>query len=108
MVEINQYDIFWVKLDPTKGSEISKTRPCVIISPNELNKWLKTVLISPLTSKIRNYPFRSSCIINEKKGSIALDQTRSVDKIRITKKMDSLKESEILELKAILHEMLIK
>ena len=108
MVKISQYEVYWVNLDPTIGSEITKTRPCVIVSPNELNKGLGTVLAAPLTSTIRNYPFRSLCTINEKRGSIALDQIRCVDKSRLFKKLAKLNKSEILELKSTLHEMLIK
>jgi len=108
MVKFNQYDVHWVNLDPTIGREITKTRPCVIISPNELNKGLGTVLIAPVTSTIRNYPFRSLCIIKEKSGSIALDQIRCVDKTRLSKKIGKLKKSEISELKSTLHEMLIQ
>ena len=105
---VNQYDVYWVNLDPTVGKEITKTRPCVVISPNELNKGLGTVLISPLTSTIKSYPFRSLCTINDKLGAIALDQTRCVDKSRLFKKLGKLKKSEIHELKSTLHEMLIK
>jgi len=105
---VKQYDVYWVNLDPTVGNEITKTRPCVIISPDELNKGLGTVLATPLTSTVKNYPFRSLCTINEKLGAIALDQTRCVDKSRLFKKLGKLNKSEILELKSTLHEMLIK
>ena len=103
-----QYDVYWVNLDPTIGREIKKTRPCVIVSPNELNKGLGTVLVAPLTSTIKAYPFRSACKIEGKHGAIALDQIRCVDKIRLIKKLGELKAKEITQLKAVLEEMLIK
>ncbi len=108
MVEINQYDIFWANLDPTVGHEIQKTRPCVIISPNELNKGLATVLAAPLTSTIKSYPFRVKCKVSGKMGSIALDQIQCIDKSRLAKKMDQLSTVEISKVKRILEEMLIK
>jgi mRNA interferase MazF len=108
MVEVNQYDVFWVNLDPTIGQEIQKTRPCLIISPNELNKGLGTVLAAPLTSTIKIYPFRVKCTISGKMGSIALDQIQCIDKSRLTKKMDQLSVVEILKVKNTLEEMLIK
>lgn len=103
--EINQYDVFWVILDPTVGSEIAKTRPCVIISPDELNEYLRTVIIAPLTSTVKNYPYRVECTISGKKGSIALDQIRTVDKRRITDLLGHLKQSEIENVKSVLMEM---
>lgn len=108
MVEINQYDIFWANLVPTVGHKIQKTRPCVIISPNELNKGLGTVLAAPLTSTIKSYPFRVKCKVYGKLGSIALDQIRCIDKSRLAKKMDQLSTVEISKVKRILEEMLIK
>lgn len=103
--EINQYDVFWVSLDPTTGSEIAKTRPCIIISPNELNEHLRTVIIAPLTSTIKNYPFRVNCVVGSKHGSIALDQIRVVDKARIRSSMGYLKQAEIESVKSVLMEM---
>lgn len=108
MEMVNQYDIYWVNLDPTIGHEIKKTRPCIIVSPDELNKWLGTVLVAPLTSSIKDYPFRTSCLFNGKSGSIAIDQMRCTDKSRLLKKGGSLTYKEIKELKAVLEEMLIK
>ncbi len=105
---INQYDVIWVNLDPTVGSEIRKNRPCVVISPNELNAGLNTVLVAPLTSTIRKYPFRALCVVQDKNGAIALDQIRCVDKTRLLKKIGKLKKNEVIQLKMILQEMLIK
>lgn len=104
--EISQYGVFWVSLDPTTGSEIAKTRPCIVISPDELNEHLRTAIIAPLTSTIKNYPFRVNCVIGEKHGSIALDQIRTVDKTRIGYPMGRLKQAEIESIKSVLMEML--
>ena len=101
-------EVYWINLDPTVGHEIKKTRPCVIISPNELNRGLGTVLVAPLTSNQKKYPFRSSCKIDGKKGSVALDQIRCTDKSRLIKKMGNLTNKEINgNIKSILEEMLI-
>ena len=104
--EINQYDIFFFLLYPTIGSEIAKKRPCVIISPNELNRHLRTVIIAPLTSTIKDYPWRVDCLVLDKKGSIALDQIRTIDKNRIGNVLGYLKQSEIERIKSVLMEML--
>ena len=78
-----QYDVCWVELDPTQGSEIAKTRPCVVVSPDELNALLNTVVVVPLTSTLRGYPFRVQCVVAGKKGELAIDQIRAVDKSRL-------------------------
>jgi mRNA interferase MazF len=75
--------VYWVDLDPTRGSEIQKTRPCVVVSPDELNAHLRTVLIAPVTSGGRPYPWRVECRIQQKRGRIALDQLRTVDRERL-------------------------
>ena len=89
---VRRFDIFFIELDPTIGSEINKTRPCVIISPDEMNNALNTVIIAPLTSTIRNYPMRINCIVQGKPGQIALDQLRTIDKSRLKNRIESLKE----------------
>jgi mRNA interferase MazF len=91
--EIRQFEIYIVPLDPTKGSEIKKTKPCVIISPNEMNS-LNTVLIAPMTTKGINFPTRISVKFQEKKGQVALDQIRAIDKKRLSKKVGELTRSE--------------
>lgn len=105
---VKQYDIFWVILDPTVGKEIKKTRPCLVISPNEMNRHLATVLIAPLTSTVKKFPFRVNCIINSKHGSIVLDQIRCVDKIRLGKKISTLSGNSIVDVKKTISEMLVK
>jgi len=106
-MEINQYQILLVNLDPTIGSEIKKTRPCVVISPNEMNKYLRTVVIAPMTTSSKKYPTRIAVRHNDKKGWVVLDQIRTIDKQRIIKVMGSLTTSEIRELKSILRETYI-
>ena len=100
---VNRYDIYWVDLNPVVGSEISKVRPAVVISPDELNHHLKTVIIAPLTSTIRNYPFRLQVMVADKMGEIALDQLRSVDKSRLKSKLSSLPSEKCKALQDLLH-----
>lgn len=88
-------DVYLVDLNPTKGAEIKKTRPAVIISPDEMNNTIKTVIIAPLTSTIRAYPFRVDCTFQRKNGQIALDQIRSLDKKRLIKKMGNFSAPKI-------------
>jgi mRNA interferase MazF len=107
MVKIHQYEVFWISLDPTQGSEMSKTRPCVVVSPDEMNEFLRTLIIIPITSTIKAYPWRISCIISNKQGSIATDQLKVVDRARIGSKIGKLSKSEITLLKDTLHRMLI-
>lgn len=83
----SRFDVWLVKLDPVKGSEIKKTKPCIIISPEEINTHMNTVIIAPLTSTIKNYPFRINCEFQNHAGQIALDHLRSVDKIRLEKRI---------------------
>lgn len=101
----NRFDIFVVSLDPTKGSEIKKTRPCVVISPDEMNRNIRTVIIAPMTSSIRKYPSRVSIEFQGKKGQVVLDQIRTVDKSRLIKKTGKLKKSTSEKVISILQEM---
>jgi mRNA interferase MazF len=106
-MEINQYQIILVNLDPTLGSEIKKTRPCVVISPIEMNKFLNTVVIAPMTTSSKNYPTRIEIKHENKIGWIVLDQIRTIDKLRIIKDLGRLTKSEINELKSVLKETYI-
>ena len=103
---INQYAVHWINLDPTTGSKVSKTRPCVIISPNAMNKYLRTVIIAPLTHTLKIYPSRVLCEIDGEKGSIMLDQIRTVDQIRIGSVIGKLSIKEIGEVKSVINQML--
>lgn len=96
---IEQFNVYLIDLDPTTGTEMKKTRPCVIISPNELNRKLSTVIVAPLTSVIRHYPCRLICKFQNISGEIALDQMRALDKTRLIKRLGSLDEygDEILK-----------
>ena len=106
-MEIVQYAIVLVNLDPTLGSEIQKTRPCVVVSPNEMNKHLNTIIIAPMTSSLKEYPTRVAVNHNSKKGMIAIDQIRTVDKKRILKVLGILNKTEIQSTKEVLKEMLV-
>lgn len=89
VVDIKRFEIYLVKLNPTVGSEIQKTRPCIIISPNEMNV-LRTVIVAPMTSKGFNFIFRPKIKFEEKDGLVLLDQIRTVDKTRLTKKLGNV------------------
>jgi mRNA interferase MazF len=106
-MEVKQYQIVLVNLDPSLGSEIQKTRLCVIISPNEINDNLRTVVIAPMTSTSRKYPTRVKIKYNNQEGWVVIDQIRTIDKIRIVKKFDSLSEKEIRECKRVLRETFV-
>lgn len=93
-VVVKRFDVFLVNLDPTIGSEIQKTRPCVIISPDEMNHYIATVIIAPMTTKGKAYPTRVVCQFQEKKGYIVLDQIRTIDKARLVKKLGQISEDE--------------
>ena len=83
---VEQYGVYWVELDPTRGGEMAKTRPCVVVTPSDLNMYLTIVVIAPITSTIRNYPYRVLCSVAGRDGEIATDQIRTVDKSRLKRK----------------------
>lgn len=91
---IKRFDVFLIQLDPTIGSEIQKTRPCVIISPDEMNRNIATVIIAPMTSRGKSYPSRIDCQFQGKSGQIVLDQIRTIDKIRMVKKLGQISPEE--------------
>ena len=96
-----------VNLDPTIGSEIKKTRPCVIVSPNEMNKYLRTIIIAPMTTTSRNYPTRVKVRHDNKNGWIVIDQIRTIDKKRIIRILGKLKNKEVKEVKNIIKETFV-
>lgn len=106
-MDLKQYQIVLVNLDPTIGSEIKKTRPCVIISPDEMNKYLNTVIIAPMTTQSKKYPTRIEVKHDNKKGWIVLDQIRTIDKQRIYKALDGLTVREIEKVKMTIKELLV-
>nr|MDF0366030.1 type II toxin-antitoxin system PemK/MazF family toxin [Nodosilinea sp. TSF1-S3] len=91
---VHRFDVFLVNLDPTVGNEIQKTRPCVVISPDEMNRYITTVIVAPMTTQGRPYPTRILCRFEGKQGQIILDQIRTVDKVRLVKKLGQISLDE--------------
>jgi mRNA interferase MazF len=106
-MELKQYQTVLVNLDPTIGSEMKKTRPCVIISPNEMNKYLQTIVIAPMTSSSKPYPTRVVVSHNKTKEWVVLDQVRTIDRKRIVKILGQLSEKEMYKVKAVLKEIYV-
>ena len=104
MASVQRFDVWLVNLNPTRGKEINKTRPCVVISPNEMSG-LSTVLAAPMTTKGFEFPFRIGCRFKGQKGLILLDQTRAVDKSRLVKKLGAIGANTRKDLCACLQEM---
>ena len=100
-----RFEVWLVNLDPTVGSEISKTRPCIVVSPNAVNKFLRTVLVAPLTHTQKAYPTRINCQFKQQPGQVALDQIRAVDKIRLVQKLGALEEITAREVCTVLGEL---
>ncbi len=102
---IKRFDVYLISLDPTEGHEIRKTRPCLVISPDEMNRHIATVIVAPMTTKGREYPSRVPCSFAKKEGQVVLDQIRTVDKSRLVQqlgRLDKLTQEKVL---AILAEM---
>jgi mRNA interferase MazF len=98
-VVVRRFDVFLVSLDPTVGREIQKSRPCLIISPDEMNRYIQTVIIAPMTTRGRQSPTQIACAFQRKQGHIVLDQIRTVDKARLIRKLgriDNQTQSEVL------------
>ena len=102
---VSQFDIYWVDLNPTIGAEMQKIRPCVIVSPKELNDHLDTVIIVPVTSAIHGYPYRVRCHIMGRDGEIATDQIRTIDKRRLKNRIATLTAGETESLQNVLRQM---
>ncbi len=102
---INRFDVYLIELDPTQGSEITKTRPCLVISPNEMNRWIRTVIVAPMTTKGQAYPTRVPCVFQGKEGQIVLDQIRTVDTSRLTRRVGRIDEAMGSQVLAILGEI---
>jgi len=100
-----RFEIYYINLNPTQGSKINKTRPCVVISPDEMNRNLNTVIVAPLTSTLKSYPVRINCRVAGKEGQVALDHIRSVDKTRLGKKIASLDAATQKKVIRVLSEM---
>ncbi|MGH8587758.1 MAG: type II toxin-antitoxin system PemK/MazF family toxin [Gammaproteobacteria bacterium] len=104
-VVIKRFDVFLVALDPTVGHEIQKTRPCLVVSPDEINRIIGTVIVAPMTKGRQSYPTRVPVKFKERAGSVALDQIRAVDKSRLINKVGVIKEPTRSKVLAILQEM---
>jgi mRNA interferase MazF len=102
---VKRCEVYLVNLDPTLGSEIQKTRPCLVISPDEMNDHINTVIVAPMTTKGRDYPTRVNCQFEGKEGQVVLDQIRTVDKIRLVKKIGKINASTQKAVLAVLMEM---
>jgi mRNA interferase MazF len=102
---VKRFDVYLVNLDPTVGSKIQKTRPCLVISPDEMNRNIRTVIIAPMTSTQKEYPTRVSCTFQKKKGQIVLDQLRTIDKARLIIKLGTINSKDQLEVISILQRL---
>ena len=106
-MELNQYEIVLVNLDPTIGSEVKKTRPCLILSPDEMNRHIQTIVIAPVTSSSKNYPTRIELQGKTTKGWVMIDQIRTIDKRRILKVFHKISEEEIKNVKTVIRETFV-
>jgi mRNA interferase MazF len=104
-VVVHRFDVFLVALDPTMGHEIKKTRPCAVISPDEMNAHISTVIVAPMTTKGRPYPTRIACRFKRKSGQVVLDQIRTVDKVRLIKRLGALAPDTQKDILSALAEM---
>ncbi|MEM8673614.1 MAG: type II toxin-antitoxin system PemK/MazF family toxin [Cyanobacteria bacterium P01_G01_bin.67] len=100
-------EVYLINLDPTIGSEVQKTRPCVIVSPDEMNQYIRTVIIAPMTTKLRSYKTRIKIDFKGKTGQVMLDQLRTVDKQRLVRKQGQLTSGEMKKVLALLQEMFV-
>lgn len=102
---VKRFEVFLVNLDPTIGREIKKTRPCLVISPDEMNEYISTVIVAPMTTRGRNYPTRIGCSFQGKRGQVVLDQIRTVDKKRLVKKLGRISSKTQVKTLSLLQEM---
>lgn len=104
-VVARRFDVFLVNLDPTIGAEIQKTRPCLVISPDEMNAYIQTVIVAPMTTKARSYPTRVSCRFDDKDAHIVLDQIRTVDRSRLHKRLGRVSTATQKQVLAVLADL---
>jgi mRNA interferase MazF len=102
---IKRFDVYLINLDPTIGSEIQKTRPCLVISPDEMNRFIRTLIVAPMTTKGTSYPTRVACKFQGKQGQIVLDQIRTVDKTRLVQRLGRIDTRTQTEVLSVLGEM---
>ena len=105
MAMVKRFEVYLVNLEPTIGSEIQKTRPCVVISPDEMNQYIRTVIIAPMTTATKNYPTRVNLTFAGKKGQIVLDQIRTIDKTRLINKIGEINSDISQQVIDVLQEM---
>ena len=105
-VVVSRYDVFLINLDPTVGSENKKSRPCLVVSPNEMNRVIRTVIVAPMTTAQRAYPSRVNLVFRKKAGQVALDQIRTVDRSRLIKKLGSISPKTRTKVHNVLAELL--
>jgi mRNA interferase MazF len=104
-MEVKRFDVYLVNLDPTVGHEIKKSRPCLVISPDEMNRYISTVIVAPMTTKGRNYPTRVPCTFQGKEGQVVIDQLRTVDKIRLAKRLGKIDSDTQTHVFSVLSEL---
>jgi len=102
---VSRFDVYLVSLDPSQGHEIRKTRPCVIISPDDMNRHIGTVIIAPMTTRGREYPTRIPLTFRRKKGQVVLDQIRTIDKTRLVKHLGKVDKAVAAQILGVLQEM---
>lgn len=108
MAMVKRFEVYLVTLEPTLGSEIQKTRPCAVVSPDQMNRYIQTVIVAPMTTKGKKYPTRVECEFDGKLGQIVLDQIRTVDKTRLVKNLGELEDEVQEEVLRVLAEMFAK
>jgi len=104
-VVVNRFEVYLVNLDPTVGAEIKKTRPCLVVSPDEMNHHIRTIIVAPMTTRGRPYPTRVHCRFKGRVGQVALDQLRTVDMLRLVKRLGRLDQKTAEQVLAIIGEM---
>lgn len=104
-VVVKRFDVYLVSLDPTVGSEIQKTRPCLVVSPDEMNENIRTIIIAPMTSTGKDYPTRVFCLFRKRQGHIVLDQMRTIDKTRLIKRLGTIDSKAQLDVVSVLQRM---
>ncbi len=104
---VRRFDVFLVNLDPTVGSEIQKTRPCLVISPDEMNRNIRTAIIAPMNTASKDYPTRVSCVFDKNQGQIVLDQIRTIDQSRLIKKLGTIDAEARLNTISVLQKMFV-
>ncbi len=107
-MHIKQYHLYLIILDPTIGHEIKKTRPCIVVSPDEMNQNIQTLIIAPMTTKSYKFPTRIQLMFQKEKGYIVLDQIRTINKKRVIKELGKISNNTVSEIKSVLQEMLIE